>query len=541
MAVVALLLLIACTNVAGLLLARGAARQHEMALRVSLGAGRIRLVRHVLAESLLLAAAGSVIGVALASVATEALVRVMLSWRELLRGPQHIEIHVQPDLDVLLFTTTVAVVTALLFGAAPAWHAASSAPASSLRAHAAAGETRRRRHFGRGLVAAQVALSVVLLSVAGLFVHHLSSLRNQDFGFERASLLLVTLDSSTSGYPPDQLFTPYQDLLERLQDIPGVRSATISGITPLSGAGASRFISVEGFEEAADARRYNRLNWIGPRYFETFATPLLAGRDFSFSDKGGAPVAIVNQALARYYFGDRSPIGERFQLVGPSNSGMTGAPPEQLYEIVGLVSDAKYLDLREAPPRTIYLNAFQEPRMFASRVALRTTEDPAAVASEVRRIVHEQSAAVAVAQMTTMDALVDTWIVPERIIAILSSFFGGLGAALAALGLYGLLAYMVTRRTHEIGIRIALGATRADISRMVLRGALGLVCAGLAIGVPLALMGRRAATHVIADLPADSVWPLVLATAAMLAVALAAAWIPARRAARVTPVDALRQ
>jgi putative ABC transport system permease protein len=540
MAIVALLLLIACTNVASMLLARGAARQHEMAVRVSLGAGRVRLVRQVLAESLLLAAMGGLIGIALASVGAGTLVRIILSGREFQRLQQRIEIQVQPDLQVLLFTATIAVLTAVLFGAAPAWRAVTSAPARSLRAHGAAGETRSRRLFGKSLVVAQVALSVVLLSGTALFVHHLSNLRNQDLGFQRSSLLLVTLDPANSGYPREQLFAPYQNLLGRLGDIPGVRSVTLSSVTPISGAGASRFIKVEGFDEAADARRYVPLNWVGPRFFETFGTPLLAGRDFAFTDRGGPPVAIVNQAMARYYFADRNPVGGRFQLVGPSNSGITGVPPDQVYEIIGVVGDAKYLDLRGAPPRTIYFNGFQELRP-GNQFALKTTGRPAAVANEVRRIVREELKTVPVAGVMTMDDLVDASVVPERVIATLSSFFGGLGAALAALGLYGLLAFTVTRRTNEIGIRIALGATRAHISRMVLRGALGLVCAGLVIGVPVALLSRRAATRVVADLPGDSVWPLVLATAAMLVIALVAAYVPARRAARVEPVEALRQ
>ncbi|MDO8680674.1 MAG: ABC transporter permease [Acidobacteriota bacterium] len=540
MGMVALLLLIACTNIASMLLARGAARQHEMAIRVSLGAGRVRLVRHVLAESLLLSAVGGLIGVALASVGAETLVRIMLSGREFLRLQQRIVIDVQPDLQVLLFTAAVVVGTALLFGAAPAWHALTSAPASSLRVHGAAGETRSRRLFGKTLVVLQVAFSVVLLSAASLFVHHLSNLRNQDFGFQRTSLLLVTLDPSKSGYAREQLFSPYQDLLGRLEGIPGVRSVTLSGVTPISGAGASRFIRVEGFDEAAEARRYVPLNWVGPRYFETFGTPLLAGREFTFADRGGPPVAIVNRAMARYYFGDKNPIGGRFQFVGPSNSGITGAPPDQMYEIVGVVGDAKYLDLREIPPRTIYLNAYQEPRMPANRFALRTTDRPGAVASEVHRIVREGLKTVAVSDVTTMDDLVDASVVPERVIAMLSSFFGGLGASLAALGLYGLLAYTVTRRTNEIGIRMALGAAKSDISRMVLRSALGLVCAGFVIGVPLALLSRRAASRVVSDLRVDSMWPFVLATATMLAIALVAAYVPARRAARVEPVEALR-
>jgi predicted permease len=406
-------------------------------------------MRQALSESLLLAAMGGLIGIALASAGADTLVRIILSGREFLRLQQRIEIQVQPDLQVLLFTAIIAVLTAVVFGAAPAWQAVSSAPAPSLRATAAAGETRSRRLFGKSLIVAQVALSVVLLSAAGLFVGYLSHLRNQDFGFQRTSLLLVTLDPASSGYPLEQLFTPYQQLLGRFAEIPGVRSVTLSGVTPLSGAGASRFIKVEGFEEAPDARRYVPLNWVGPRFFETFGTPLVAGRDFSFSDRGGPPVAIVNQALARYYFGDRSPIGGRFQLVGPSGSGVTGAPPDQVYEIIGVVGDAKYLDLREAPPRTIYLNAFQEPRMFASRFALKTTGRSAAVAGEAQRIVREDMKTVPVTSVMTMDDLIDASVVPERVIATLSSFFGVLGASLAALGLYGLLAYTVTRRTNE--------------------------------------------------------------------------------------------
>ena len=541
MALVALLLLIACTNVAGLLLARAAARQQEMALRVSLGAGRVRLVRQALTESLLLAAMGGSLGVALASLGAGTLVRVVLSGREFLRLQQRIEIQVQPDLQVLLFTITIAVLTAVLFGAAPAWHALITAPVSSLRTHGAAAETRSRRLFGKGLVVGQIAWSIVLLSAAGLFAQHLSNLRNQDLGFQRRSLLLVTLDATSSGYPRDQLFTPYQQLLGRLAEIPAVRAVTLSGVTPISGAGASRFISVEGFAESPDARRYVPLNWVGPRYFETFGTPLLAGRDFAFTDKGGPPVAIVNQAMARYYFGDRDPIGGRFQLVGPSSSGITGAPPDQAYTIIGVVGDAKYMDLRETPPRTIYLNAFQERSMFVNELALKTSGRPAAVTDEVRRIVREELKTVSIARVTTMDDLIDASVVSERVIATLSAFFGGLGASLAALGLYGLLAYTVTRRTNEIGIRMALGATRAHVSRMVFKGALGLVCAGLVIGVPLGVLSRRAATRIVTDLSVESLWPLALATATMLAIALVAAYVPTRRAASVEPIGALRQ
>jgi hypothetical protein len=325
-----------------------------------------------------------------------------------------------------------------------------------------------------------------------------------------------------------------------LTEIPGVRSATLSGIIPISGAGASRFISVEGFDEPAEARRYVPLNWVGPRYFETFGTPLVAGREFAFADRGGPAVAIVNQAMARHYFADRNPIGGRFRLIGPSNSGVTGVPEDRVYEIVGVVADAKYLDLREPPPRTIYLNAFQEPRAF-SRFAVRTAGEPAAVAGAVRQIVGDELKAARISEMTTMDAIVDAWVVQERTLALLSNFFGSVSVLLASVGLHGLMAYAVTRRTTEIGIRLALGATRAGISRMVIRRALGLVFAGLAVGIPLAVLGHRAAGRLFVDLRADSLKPVMFAAAAMLAVALAGACLPARRAARVEPAEALRR
>ena len=255
MAVVGLLLLIACTNVAGLLLARGAARQREMAVRVALGAGRLRLVRQVLTESLLLAAAGGLLGVFLAYFGADALVRIMTSGRPMI-GFERFDIRVQPDVQVLLFTAGVALMTGVLFGLAPAWNAFASAPASSLREIGGAGDTRSRRLFGKSLIVAQVALSVVLLSAAGLFVGHLSNLRNLDLGFDRHSVLLVTLNPQGSGYNRVQLSLLYRDLLQRLQAIPGVRSASLSGATPIEGAAASRFANVEGFQEKPEDRRY---------------------------------------------------------------------------------------------------------------------------------------------------------------------------------------------------------------------------------------------------------------------------------------------
>jgi putative ABC transport system permease protein len=385
------------------------------------------------------------------------------------------------------------------------------------------------RFFGKSLVVAQVALSLVLLSAAGLFVGHLSNLQSLDLGFRRDHVLLVTLDPARSGYSRERLSGPYRELLGRLEAIPGVRSATISGATPISGMGASRFATVEGHRERPEDRRYLSLNWVAPKYFQTLGTPLLAGRDFDFEDQGRARVAIVNQAMARYYFAGGDPIGKHVTFDGENKP----------YEIVGMVGDAKYYEIREVAPRTVYFNMFQEGRI-ASHFALRTEIDPVAVAPEVRRTVSGLLKTIPVERITTLADQVNASIVPERLIATLSGLFGGLGSLLAAIGLYGLLAYTVARRINEIGIRMALGATRSDVTRMVLGEALGMVCAGLAVGAPLAFWAKSFAANLIEDLPVQGISPIAFGAMAMLAVALLAAYAPARRAARVDPMEALR-
>ncbi len=537
MAVVGLLLLLACANVANLLLAQGASRRREMALRVSLGANGFRLVRQVLTESLLLSAAGGLFGVILAYFGANALARVMTSGRRIIGMPPHIEIQVRPDTHMLLFTAGAALLTGVLFGLAPDWNAFAAALASSLREIARAGETRSRRHFGKGLVAAQVALSLVLLSAAATFVGYLWNLRNVNLGFQRDHVLLVGLDPARSGYEAGQLSRAYQALLSRFEAIPGVRSATLSGTTPINGAAASGFATVEGFqgEQRPEDRRYVSVNQVAPKYFETFGTPLLAGRDFNFQDASGRPrVAIVNQAMAQYYFGESNPIGRHVTL-----DHVMGSANVELLEIVGVVGDAKYTELHGPAPSTIYLSAFQTDRV-PSQFSLRTNVDSAAVADEVRRTVRASLNNVGVAQVTTLADQVDASIVPERLLAGIAELFGALGAVLAAVGIYGLLAYSVARRINEIGIRMALGATKRAVTRMVRGDALKMVLAGLAIGTPIAFWSKTLAVNLIPDLPAGSIIPILFGACAMMAVALLAAYMPSRRAARVEPMEALR-
>ena len=535
MAVVALVLLIACTNIASLLLARGAARQKEMAVRVSLGAGRLRLVSQVLTESLLLSGAGSLIGIFLAYFAAGALVRVITSGRPIIGLPQPLDIPLQPDARVLLFTAGTALVAGLLFGLAPAWSALASAPACSMTQIGRSGETRSRQFFGKTLVIAQVALSVVLLSAAGLFLRHLANLQHIDLGFRRDHVLLVTLDPPRNGYGGERIARGYAALLDRMQRIPGVRSASLSAPSPLSGAGAAGFATVEGFQEKPQDRRYISISWVAPKYFETLGTPLLAGRDFNFQDQGRVRVAIINQAVARYYFPSANPVGKHVVL-----DHVTGDRAEKSYEIVGMVGDAKYYEIREAAPRTIYLPAFEDGRSNAQNFMLRTDVDPLSVAADVRGAVRDVLKTIPVARITTLSDQIDATIVPERLMATLSGLFGALGSTLAAIGLYGLLAYTVARRITEFGIRMALGATRGNLIRMVIRDAMTMVAAGLAIGGFAAIWSKDLAASLIQDIRIKSIGPIAFGAASMIGLALIAALLPARRAASVDPMEALR-
>jgi len=532
----AVLLLIACINVASMLLARTAAKRREIAVRVALGAGRRRIVREILAESLILSAAASAVGIWIAYAGSRALANLIASGRAPV-GWQRVEVPAPLDWHVLLFACGAGALTGIAFGVVPAWRSTTSHAWSGLRENDAKQSTR----FGAALVVAQVALSVVLLNAGALFVRHLMDLRTVGLGFDTdsaGSVVQVRLDWSRTGYAPPQRAAIYRQLLDRVAAVAGVRSATIAGMTPISGAAGSVFITVPGFAEDATARRRVSLNDVAPKYFETLGTPIVSGRDFSAADAGRSRVAIVNQAMARYYFGASDPIGRQFTIDGQ----------RQPLEIVGVVGDAKYWDLHETPPRTFYMNAFQGGPgggLIVARVAR------ASAAADVQRAIRDAAPTVPIANVSTLAGQVDASILPERMIASLSALFGAAAAILVAMGLYGLLAYSVARRVREIGIRIAIGATRGDIVQMVVQRALLMVLAGLAVGVPAALWTRGFATRVIglvaatqldvpAALPSAVAGPLAIAAIAMVIVALAAAYLPARRAARVDPMVVLR-
>jgi predicted permease len=526
MATVGVLLLLACANIGGMLLARGAARQHEMAVRVSLGAGRFRVIRQALTESLLPSAAGGALGIAAAPVGARLLLRIVTSGTRSFGTTPHL--HVALDGRVLLFAIGVTTSAALLFGLAPSLAMASSASLPTLRTGTSGTPPLSRRLFGSALVVAQVALSLALVSVGGLYVAHLVGLRDRNLGFDRHGVLLVSMAPSTDGRDLEARHTQYDEAMTRLLAIPGVRFVTASGMTPMSGAAGSRFVRVEGDQGPKVARQRLFLNTVTPNYFATYDTPLVAGRDFRDSDAAHPRRVIVNQEMARQYFADRDAVGQRLWFDDDRDP----------FEIVGVAGNAKYQDARVAAPPTVYI--YTPAFTGSSDVSLRTDVAPTAVVTDARRVLTDVFGAGSVRGVTTLEAQVDASIVPERLMATLSAFFGLVGALLAALGLYGLLAYAVARRTHEIGVRMALGATRGQILHVILKDTLRLVVLGVAIGAPLAFWGNRLAATVVEHLSPHAVRTTTIAAAGMVVVAIVAAYVPARRAAHVEPVDALR-
>lgn len=524
MAMVGGVLLLACVNIGSLLLARAAARGQEMAIRVSLGAARLRIFRQVLTESLLLASIGGALGLVAARFGATTLMRIVISGTRSIGPPPRLDIPL--DARVLTFTVGVTVTAALLFGLMPAIAAFVSAPAPALRQSGAA-QPRSRRLFGNGLVVAQVAISLALVSVSQLSIAHLRHMRDRSLGFERTGVLLMSVNVTRAQTRPE-LAALYREVVPRLRAIPGVRSVAASATTPIAPGAASRFLRAEGFDEPPQEKRRAALNWVSPDYFATYETPLLSGREFRDADVEVPRRVIVNQALARHYFADRDPVGRHVWLENERDP----------YEVVGVAGDAKYQDIRLVPPPTVYV--FAPMSRGSTQLSLRADHDPLAVAAEARRLVNEVLGPDSVRRVMTLADQVDAAIVPERLMALLAGFFGVIGALLAAIGLYGLLAFTVARRTKEIGIRMALGATRAAVMRMVLMDALGLVATGFVAGVVPALWVKRLAAALLENLPPGGVAPIGIATAILIAVALLAAFMPARRATRIEPLTALR-
>ncbi len=524
----ALVLLIACANIANLLIARASARQREIAVRLALGASRRRLIRQLLAESLVLAAAGAACGAALAQVLSRFLVS-FLSTRD-----SRWFVDMPRDLRLLAFTVAIAAVTCVLFGLLPAVQASRTSPIESMktggRGIAAGGA---RLAVRRGLVVAQVALSLVLLVGCLLFVRSLRNLLSLDAGFSRDHILEISNHFTRLRVPRERRVEFRRELLERVRAVPGVSDAALVRIVPLGGNAWNERVHVPGADLQAQSAYFNQ---VGPGYFRTMSTPILAGRDFDERDRSGSlPVAIVTEAFARTFLGGASPLGKTVQIDNQ------GGDTTRRYEIVGLAKDTKYVELREDFTPIVFLPIAQdeEPRPYVS-IVVRSDLPLGTLLPSLASAITAASPDVDIEFRPFQDILRDG-LLRERLMAGLSAFFGFLAAILAMVGLYGVVSYMVVRRRNEIGVRMALGATRRDILILVLREAGTLLAAGLAIGIVLAIGAATLARSLLFGLQPSDPATIAMAALGLAAVAAAASAIPAHRAARLNPVTALRE
>ena len=527
--IVALVLTIACANMANLLLAQSAARRKELAVRLSLGAGRWRLVRQLLVESLMLSTLGSLLGLAIAAWGSRAIV-AMLSTRTAV-----VDVNLAMDWRVFAFTTAVGVLTGLMFGVAPALRGTALTPADALRGHSRGVITGGGRfQIGHALVAIQVALSFVLVFGSTLFVRSLVALTTQEMGFDSSRVLVGNVDLRRTGVAPEQRLPMFTRVREALLAIPGVDGAATSLVTPVSGSTWNLEIAVPGF--SATDRRGVLFNGVSPGYFDAMGTPILAGRDIADTDRpGAAHVAIVNESFAKKYFNGANPIGKTFTIVGFNKDN-----PDRVMEIIGMVADAKYQRLREAPQPIIYAAFAQQRQLFSNgRVVIRTTGAPMESRNAIVQAIAGVNKDIAI-DLKPLDEDLGANVLQERLVATLSGFFGALALLLAALGLYGVMSYSVTRRRNEIGIRVALGAEPQAVVGLVLRHVAIITMAGL-IGGTVAAVGTGRFVNALLYNLATTDRTMIAVTAATLAAAAAlAGYLPARRAARIDPMTALR-
>ena len=528
--IAALVLLIACANIANLLLARGSANRSQTAVRLALGAPRSRVIQQMLIESVLLALAGGAAGLYIAYAGTHAI--LVLAFR----GASYVPIDARPSMAVLGFALLLSLATGVVFGIAPAWMASQSNPLDALRG---SGRSTRDRFalLQKPLVITQVAFSIVLLIAAGLVTQSLRNLEEQQFGFVTEGRLIVKIAPALAGYTEDKLAGLYQRLEEVVPRIPGVLSASLSWYTPLDGDNANERVYIEG---KAPDYRWTAPSWdrVGPHYFETIGTRLLQGRTIDERDTPAAPrVAVINETFARRFFPNENPIGQHLGMEDVSHSGD--------FEIVGIVEDAKYQDTRGPAYATFFLPLLQTPpggplAGWVGDVELRVAGRPQNLEPAVRKTIAEVDPNLPVLSVVSFGEQVARSFNQERLIARLAELFGVLALILAGVGLYGVTAYAVARRTNEIGIRMALGADSGNVLGLVLRAALTQLGLGLAIGIPAALAGGYLLASQLYGV--KNYDPIVLGLAAIIlaACAMFAAFVPAQRATRVDPMVALR-
>jgi predicted permease len=527
LAIAGLVLLITCANVANLLLARASTREREIAVRLAVGASRLRIVRQLLVEAVLLVAIGTAIGAGLAQALSQLLVKAIGTTSNI------VFLDVAPDFRVMGFAAAVAALTCICFGLTPALRATRISPGAAMKV-AGRGLTAGRERFSmrRGLVVVQVALSLVLVAGALLFSRSLNKLLTLDAGFNQDNLLITSVGFSRLKIEPLQRLEFRGALLERIKNVPGVEDAAEMDTLPLTGGGRGNNVWLEG--RNPDDRVGCSFNRVGIDYLKTLQIPLLAGRSFGPNDSLNAPnVAIINQTLARMLH-ETNLIGRRLVVEATPGS------PETHFEIIGMARDAKFEDLREEDLPVVYLVSTQDP--FPStgrRYLIRSSLPPAAMTTAVSRSLMEFNPGLDV-NFQVFIAMVQESLLRERLMATLSGFFGVLALLLASIGLYGLLSYGVTSRTNEIGIRMALGARTRNVMMLILKEAVLLVLVGVAVGVPVVIYVSRFAESLLFELSPTDPLSLVLASGVLIVVALMAGYLPARRATKLDPLVALR-
>jgi predicted permease len=522
LAIVALLLLIACANVANLLLARAVARQREIAVRLAVGATRRALIRQLLTESLILSVIGGGIG-------------ILISWwvaAALLSGSPDLPLDPAPEPRILAFTFCLSLLTGLVFGLAPAWQATSPQLAATLKDLAGSVSAHRGNvRLRKALVVSQVALSLLMLIASALFTRSLRNVKSIDLGFIPDRLLTFTLDPSLAGYNPLRMRQLAETLQSRLA-LPGVRSAAIGEMQIVTGDQNISGISIQGYQPRPDEDMAPWVEWVTPGYFQTMGTPLVAGRDFTPRDRFGAPhVAVVNETFARTYFPNQSALGHRFAFGNRKNDEI---------EIVGVVRPSKYSRVDEPAHAVVYVCYAQDENPSGFVAYVRTAGDPRSLFAAIRREVTALDPALPISALRTMNDQVDESLAARRAMSYLSALFAILATVLAAIGLYGLMAYTVARRTREIGIRVALGAGRGSLLNLVMREVALLTAIGIGVAIPLSLvLTRFVRTQLYGIVPNDPA-SIALASLVLVCVALVAGYIPAERATRVDPIRALR-
>jgi predicted permease len=529
MAITGSVLLIACANLANLLLARASTREREIAVRQAVGASRPRLMMQLLTESLLLAAAGTVLGVCLAQLLSRTLVAFLNTTRNPIAMP------IGLNWDVFGFLAGLAIVTCILFGLAPAIRASGGAPAAAMHGARASTATRERNGLRRTLVVTQVALSLVLLVAALLFSRSLQKLLMTNWGFNSRNVLVATVSATGPAFEnPEKRKVLFRELKERIDSLGGVSSAAQVAFTPLSGYGWNGNVHADN-DAARTGGKTSWFNRAGPRYFATMGTPLLAGRDFNDHDTVGAPkVALVNQSFAKRFFAGKNPVGRTFRVEDGAGKS------DSVYEIVGLIGDTKYNDLRESEPSIAFFPVDQDDQPGNNRTFV--IRGRASLESLTSAVQHEtmQLNSNLLVDFRVLDAQIQQSVLRERLMANLSVAFGILAGCLSTLGLYGVMSYIVVRRKNEIGIRFALGATRSNVYRLIAKDATIMVTAGLSLGVMASLSLSRYAESLLFDLKARDPLTLILAVALLAVTALIATLVPARRAARLELLTALR-